>query len=43
MEWLQFSIKLLRVGNSILDNSNWAIISEGIIKKSISGTESDSL
>ena len=36
----QFSIAILGVnfGNSILDNSNWDKISEGIIKKPISGT-----
>ena len=34
MEWSQFSIKILRVtfGKSILNNSNWDKISEGIIK-----------
>ena len=35
MEWSQFSIKIIGVSfvNSILDNSNWDKISEGIIKK----------
>ena len=35
------SIKILEVnfGNSILDNSKWDKISEGIAKKSISETE----
>ena len=37
----QFSIKIFRVnfGNSIFDNSNWDKISEGILKKFLSGTE----
>ena len=39
------SIKILGVnfGNSILDNSKWDKLSEGIAKQSISGTERDSL
>ena len=37
----QFSMKILGVkfGNSILDNSYWDKISEGVLKKPISGTE----
>ena len=36
-----FPLKNLVVnfGNSIIDNSNWDKISEGIIKNSVSGTE----
>ena len=35
MEWSQFSIKIIGVTfvNSILNNSNWDKISEGLIKK----------
>ena len=42
---LSFSLKnlVVKFGNSILDNSNKDKISEGIIKKSISETEWDSL
>ena len=45
MELSKFSIKTFGVnfGNAILDNSNWDEISEGITKKSISGTQWDSL
>ena len=41
MEWSQFSLKnlVLNFGNSIIDNSNWDKISEGILKNSVSGTE----
>ena len=41
IEWSQFSMKILGVkfGNSILDNSYWDKISEGVLKKPISGTE----
>ena len=41
MEWSQFSIKnlVINFGNSILNNYNWDKISEGTVKKSISGTE----
>ena len=35
MEWSQFSSKILgaNFGNSILDNSNWDKVSEGVNKK----------
>ena len=41
MELSKISIKTFGVnfGNAILDNSNWDEISEGITKKSISGTQ----
>ena len=42
MEWSQFSIKILGVdfGSSVVGNSNWDKISEGIIKKIFTfGTE----
>ena len=40
IEWSQFFIEILGVNfdNSFLHNSNWGKISEGIIRKSISGT-----
>ena len=40
MDWSQSFIKIFGVNfsNYILDNSNWDKISEGITKKSTSGT-----
>ena len=40
---VQLKNLIVNFNNSILDNSNWDKVSQGIITKSISGTECDSL
>ena len=45
MVWSQFSIKILGVhsGSSVVDNSSWDKISHSFAKKSVFGTECNSL